>query len=139
MIGQSYKSPVIKSRAVSSRLIESVSEKYLMDFGNTALAELKSSSGSDFLFLVKDICQRLEDEVKKGNPDKIDKKKIVVSVCKVLFKEALTQLDEATISRTIDLICGDGKGIKRTGRVRRFWNYAKKGLCGPNQRNQVAV
>ena len=138
MIGQSYKNPAIKSRAISSRLIESISEKYQMDFWESLL-ELKNS-GSEFLFLVKDICQRVEDEIQSKNPDKINKKQIVISVCKVLFKEGLSQLDEASVSRTIDLICGDGSGIKRTGKFRRFWNYAKKGLCVPNpQRNQVAV
>ena len=136
MIGQSYKNPAIKSRAISSRLIESISEKYQMDFGDS-LIELKNS-GSEFLFLVKDICQRVEDEIQSKTPDKINKKQIVISVCKVLFKEALTQLDEATISRTIDLICGDGKGIKRTGRFRRLFRFKKRVCCVPSQR-AVAV
>ena len=70
MIGQSYKNPAIKSRAISSRLIESISEKYQMDFGES-LIELKNS-GSEFLFLVKDICQRVEDEIQSKNPDKIN-------------------------------------------------------------------
>ena len=139
MIGQSY-SPALKKRATTSKLAEQIADKYLCDFGVPGLQELKSSTGSDYVYIIRDICFKIEDAIASGNKLQIDKKALCVSIMQILFKE-LSQLDIATINRSIDLIVGeDGKGVRKSGRALRIYRFLKNYFCVPNpQRNQVAV
>jgi hypothetical protein len=117
----------LSSHAETQRIVQETADRFLCLGG---LDKLKNDGRLQDL--THEICLVIEQIIPTGNPQKLDKKEIVVEIVKKLFPD-LGQLECAQLSKSIDFIVS--LGLKKITRCKRFRRWLRNIFSCSSSRN----